>query len=174
MKKEKSKAQLTVMERFRLANKVIRPLMSFLKIGYRSKCQRKRKLRPHNIAVAQVSKEAIIGEYPDMSVDYTKILFCDGYYPGLSSVTLLLSSGQVELRHRLDSSSIGRNEDDIVLWLMFCPILEECISIEGIRNVDKFTMSIPQRFEGYDCYHYLMVCRRDYGLFSKSQYLGKS
>lgn len=174
MVKEKSQAQLAVLERFKLASQLIGPLMPFFKIGYKVKCKRKKKLRPHNFAVAQVFKGAIVGEYPDLRIDYASVLLSDGHYPSLVQVTLLQSENRIELRHTSKVSLIGTSDDDLILWVMFCPVLGECISVEGIRSDECFIMAIPQRFERLECHHYLMVCRRDYGRFSKSVYLGRS
>lgn len=174
MVKEKSKAQLVVLERFKLATKVIGPLLPFLKIGYKVKCRRKRKVSPHNLAVSQVFKDAVVGEYPDLRIDYGRILLSDGHYPSLVQVTFLQSGNRMEVRHTSNVSIIGASGDDLMLWVMFCPSLADCISVEGIRSDDRFMMVVPQRFDGLECHHYLMVCRRDYGQVSKSIYLGRS
>lgn len=173
-KNNKSLAQLAIQERFKLACKVVKPLMPFLQVTYRNKAKRNRRLKPHNVAIAQVIKQAIVGLYPDMRVDYAKLLLSDGIYAGLSNVQLSVSGLEIRLQHERSTAVNRKNKDDIVIWVVYCPTLEECISVEGVRYDDHLSVTIPQWFINHDLHHYLIVCRRDYSLFSTSQYLGKS
>lgn len=157
-----------------MAIRLVRSLMPFLKLGYQAKCKRRKKLKPHNVAVARVFKEVIKGSYPDLVIDYSALVLSEGSVHNLYNSKLLVAVGQMELTHDSSLNHKWNYYDDKVIWVMYCPILEESISVEGKRADLSFTMTVPARFEGLDCYNYLMVCRRDYSEFSKSAYLGKS
>ncbi|SKB37925.1 hypothetical protein SAMN05660841_00131 [Sphingobacterium nematocida] len=172
--KRESIAQLEVRQRFKIAIKLVRSLMPFLKLGYRAKCKRQKKLKPHNIAVAQVFKEVIRGTYPDLVIDYSALVLSEGSVHNLYNSKILVTAGLIELTHDSSLNHKWNYYDDKVIWVLYCPTLEECISVEGKREDPSFTMTVPLRFEGLDCHHYLMVSRRDYSEFSKTRYLGKT
>lgn len=174
IEKRESIAQLEVKLRFKMAIRLVRSLMPFLKLGYRAKCKRQKKLKPHNIAVAQVFKEVIRGTYPDLLIDYSALVLSEGSVHNLYNSAILVGTGQIELMHSSSLDYRWNYFDDKVIWVLYCPTREECISVEGKREDPSFTMTVPPRFDGLDCHHYLIVCRRDYGQFSKSKYLGKT
>lgn len=157
-----------------MAIRLVRSLMPFLKLGYQAKCRRKKKLKPHNVAVARVFKEVIRGSYPDLVIDYSALVLSEGSVHNLYNSKILVTADQIELTHDSSVNHKWNYYDDRVIWVLYCPILEESISVEGKRADPSFTMTVPSRFVGLDCHHYLMVCRRDYSEFSKSNYLGKS
>ena len=172
--KKESIAQREVRLRFKMATRLVRSLMPFFKLGYQAKCRRKKKLKPHNVAVARVFKEVIKGNYPDLLIDYSALMLSEGSVHNLYNSAILVTTGQIELTHASNLDYRWNYYDDKVIWVLYCPTLEESISVEGKREDPSFTMTVPPRFDGLECHHYLMVCRRDYSEFSKSIYLGKS
>lgn len=172
--KSESNAQLAVRLRFKMAIGLVRPLMPFIKLGYQEKWKRRKRVRPHNIAVAHVVKQVIVGEYPALQIDYAALVLSDGAVQNLANSEITVTADHIELTHMSSYSTRWTYFDDKVIWVMYCPLLEECISVEGKRDEVNFKMIVPLRFAGLECHHYLMVCRRDYSVFSKSKYLGKS
>lgn len=165
--------QLAVLLKFQVATKVLRPLIPFVKLGYQAKYKRNSAIRPYNHAMAQVIKQAIIGEYPDLTVDYAKVLLSDGNYGRLPDVTLSRSGPNLELQYGGVQHLYSQKPDDLIIWVVLCPTLEEAISVEGTRNLGKLEVMVPQHFEGHVCHHYVIACDRDHRRFSKSVYLGQ-
>src|SRR5690606_31715702 len=116
--KQRTPMQLAVLLKFRIATKVLRPLIPFIKIGYQAKYRRNSAIRPYNHAMAQVIKQAITGEYPDLIVDYAKVLLSDGNYGRLPDVTLSRSGSDLELQYSTVQSRHNKKPDDLIIWVM--------------------------------------------------------
>lgn len=157
-----------VKRRFQLASKSLRPLIALLKLGYSEKSRRNRAVRPFNHAMGQVIKNAIIGEYPDLSVDYSRILLSDGTYRQVAEATVSRSGALLQLTYSME----GGKADDVVLWAILCTEIEETLALQGRRSEGTLAVTIPTHLMAYAHQHYVMVCDRNYKRFAQSQYLG--
>lgn len=108
----KTPKQLAHRMKFALVNKALSPLNSAIKLGHRGDTGAYRSL------IGKAFKEAIIGEYPDFALDYTKIKIAEGKLqlppeimiePDFENSTLLLKwDGQVSV-----SKDLAKDNDQI-------------------------------------------------------------
>ncbi|WP_164126436.1 DUF6266 family protein [Sphingobacterium luzhongxinii] len=155
--------------RFLLAAKALRPLLPLLKVGYKEKYRRDRRVRPFNHAMRQVLKNGIVGEYPDLQVDYSRILLSDGSYDRLSAVELSRDESVLQIKYAIDAAG---KADDVVLWTALCVEKEEALAVQGKRSNGTLQSAVPSHLIECRFHHYITVCDRDYKRFSRSQYLG--
>jgi len=87
-KRPVTEAQAKQQLRFRTAIAFTKTLAQFTAIGFSATIK---EMTATNIATRQVLKEAIIGEYPDYSIDCSKVIISSGRYPGLLQCAIELT-----------------------------------------------------------------------------------
>src|SRR5665647_1071313 len=73
-----TEAQLEQRARFGTVGKFLRPLIPFLRIGYKSQAI---KMSGYNAAMSYTLENALIGAYPVYEIDYSKVLVSQGTLP---------------------------------------------------------------------------------------------
>lgn len=71
-KDPQTEAQLAQRMKLSLANKGLAPLRDVIKVGYQGNS------KAFNMLIKQTMKEFITGEYPDLSIDYSRIKIAEG------------------------------------------------------------------------------------------------
>ncbi len=166
--KETILAKAVVKRRFQLATIALRPLLPLIKIGYQAIFRRNRSVRPYNHAMSQIIKGAISGDYPELSIDYSRVLLSKGAYEQVSEPAVLRSGDSLELTY----GTVGAKADDIVIWAVLCVEMEEVLATQGTRIEGGLSLHIPRHLAPYRHHHYLIVGDRSYNRFAQSKYLG--
>src|SRR5438105_9383529 len=83
-KKSHSDAQAATRRRFAVAAKFLASMRELLEITYKNEAI---KMTGANSAQSQVMKQALIGNYPDYSIAYSKVLISRGNLPGADTAT---------------------------------------------------------------------------------------
>jgi hypothetical protein len=100
----KTPKQTAHRSRFGFVSKMVSPLYTQIKLGY------KNDNLVYGTVCGKVNREAVIGKYPDLKIDYSKIQIVEGKLQPLSTVTLQIDETTNTVTFNWDSKidSIGK------------------------------------------------------------------
>ncbi|HET6556805.1 MAG TPA: DUF6266 family protein, partial [Prolixibacteraceae bacterium] len=115
--------------KFSLVVKFLRPLTALLRIGFKEAGSR---LSGFNAAMSYVMENAVMGIYPDLDIDYTKVLVCRGNLPGaLNPAVVSVVAGQVDFTWENNTWDAGANAGDKVVLVVYNPAKQKSVSVIG-------------------------------------------
>jgi hypothetical protein len=77
IKKPATVKQLACRQEMATVIKFLQPMIEFINMGFMLKAKQAKKY-PHNMAVSYNKKNALKGSYPDIAIDYSKVLVTEG------------------------------------------------------------------------------------------------
>lgn len=169
--KPKTEKQLAQQARFALAVQFLRPIKELLNIGFK---QHHRAATGFNMAVKYILQHAIIGQYPEYTIDYQNVQFSQGSWgraevvklmPGAAFLTVIWYGNQYRF------SSYG---DDQVNILIYEPVSNEYVKgpADVLRMQEACIIAIPPRLCGKPLHTYLFCVSSD-GKVSDTTYAGE-
>lgn len=119
-----SKKQLANQQAMAATMKVLKPLKDFIKPGF--ELQAKGTVwNSFNLATAYTKKHALQGEYPNISVDYNKLLLSSGTLPASNEISIVKTEKGVLLTWDNKNLLPGAWPDDLVMVVIYHPLAEE-------------------------------------------------
>ena len=111
--------------KFGLMSRFQQPLANLLATSFRSYAI---KMTGSNNAMSYNLKNAVIGIYPDFSIDYSKVLISKGRMPNaLNPIAESLNPGEVNFSW-LNNGGVGKALDsDRSILVAYCPALQQCV-----------------------------------------------
>lgn len=150
----------------------LKPLTPFLRIGFNSQAVR---MSAFNAAAKYNYRNALTGAYPDVVLDYSKVLVSCGTLtvalnPAVSSAT----ASQVDFTWENNSNGNTVRSNDRVLLVVYNPRLHVAVTVEGGNNRESGSQSltVPLSFKGDELQCYLAFENARDAVVSNSQYLG--
>lgn len=171
--KKVSVLQLAMRERWRLANRILGPLLSFVRNGYARGSAAHKGVRPMNLALSHFMKFGFKGAYPDFIVDYEQLRIAEGMLDELNDVRLQRNGNRLNLQ--FDSQVVEAKiqaPDDIVSLIAYDPEAGEVAFAEGRRKDKRLSMNLPTNLQSADFHVYALVSDRERNQFANSLYLG--
>lgn len=166
-------AQLTQRAKFSLVLKFLQPLKEFISIGFRSKAKN---MSEFNYAMSFLFKNALTGEYPDFSIDYSKVLLSIGnvgkaFEPGIA----LASACQIEFTWQIDMEAYNYFLNDIAMVMVYNPAKQDAVIITNgnYRISMRQLVTLPLVYAGDEVVCYLAFQDYNGKKVSDSQYLGR-
>ncbi len=158
---------------FKCASKFLSPLGGLIKMCYRE-FARKKKSFPMAMAMSQVLRHAVAGQYPDLYIDPEKVILSKGPVPQVLSPTLQNTVEQITIRYVGDSDFRTRFDDDEVIACAYQ--VDSGVAVlntqPALRRDKLVTISIPTELRHKVLHVYLLICDRNRKKFSRSEYLG--
>jgi len=166
--------QLAQRMKFRLAMGFLTPLNHILNDSYR-------KVNPKRTGIGaaarQILSEAIVGEYPELKIDYSKVALIRGH---LASPNAVMAYQHDTNELSFCWSEYGTNyyssPPDKLLALVYCTSIPQSwlqLHLKAVR-VDEFcTIQMPQQCIGKDFHVWLGYQSQDGRMFSYTVYLGE-
>lgn len=110
--------QLINRQKMTVTMKLLSPMLKYIDLGYAAAVKGTDK-NAHNLATAYHKKHALIGEYPDIEVDYEKVIVSQGELAVINDVQL--SKVEKGLKFTWDASQKTENgEYDDLVMIMVC------------------------------------------------------
>lgn len=159
--------------KFGLASGFLKPLTGLLNSSYKFINPKK---TGKGLALRQILDEAIIGDYPDLEIDYAKVRLIHGRLPVPPETCI-----QAEKPDRLSFTWSFQphwytgSSDELIL-LVYCISLKEfgCYENTGIQRSDESgSIRLPEEFAGKECCVWLAYRSVQQNAWSDSVYLGK-
>ncbi|WP_442589895.1 DUF6266 family protein [Pedobacter sp. AW31-3R] len=153
--------------------KFMAPINGFVSVGYELEAK-KLGLNPYNAMVKCMRKNAFKGEYPDRSIDFSKILVSKGTLPipvakaSITDAGLAFSWDTTEIPH-------ATHHSDQVMLLAYFPKSKDAVYVTGgaARHVGKDLLNLRGIKKGEDAEVYISFLTDDRKNISNSVYLGK-
>ena len=135
--KPPSLAQLAVRQRMSVLNKVLSDMLGFINVGFALAVIGTDR-NPYNEATSENFNLATTGEYPDFTVDYSKLLVSKGSLtPALGAAANLLTDG-VEFTWQLGEDINWESKNDRTMLLLYFPTKGEMIYVlTGAQRRDE-------------------------------------
>jgi hypothetical protein len=113
----------------------------------------------HNLAVSYNKKQALQGEYPNISVDYSKVVLSYGQLPGARDFSISKTETGLILNWNPESYANGHDGDDILMIQLYYPLIKKGRSLLNASRRDSGQVFIPieesmiqQPVEVYACF----------------------
>ncbi|MCD0487925.1 DUF6266 family protein [Pedobacter sp. MC2016-14] len=117
--KPRSPAQLANEEKFKFANHWMVPFHPFITVGFANLAIRQTEIS----AALSVNYKAITGVFPDLIVDYSKVMISKGDLPVLVDATVeLIAEDAIKLSWPQNDHKDARFDDQLILAI-YCPKL---------------------------------------------------
>ncbi|MBB2148897.1 DUF6266 family protein [Pedobacter gandavensis] len=131
-----SRLQLANYQAMEVTMKLLNRMGSFIKLGYG--LQAKGTVQnAHNLATSYHKKEALQGEYPNISIDYSKVMLSRGVMPETKDLKIEKVAGGLEISWDPTHSSELQHNDSVMV--MICT---------PETNNDREYLNIARRSEG--------------------------
>ena len=166
-----SPAQLEQRARFGTVGKFLRPLIPFLRIGFKSYAV---KMSAFNAAMAYNFDNALTGTYPAFDIDYSKVSVSQGKLPGaLNPASVAAIGGNVEFTWDNNSWEANAQATDKAVLVVYNPAKQAAVSVIGAitRAVGSQTITLPDAFTGDEVQCYIAFTNANKSVISNSQYV---
>lgn len=171
--KQWSAAQINQRLRFALAMNWLNPLVALINIGYQ---QIKTKKTPLNAAVSYHLKQAIRGEAPDYSIDFSKAIFSVGeLLVSFIREIVCLSDRMLLITWDNLAETIYSSAADKITFIIYSPSCRQFIIFkdEASRGDKEAVLQLPATFAGSSVHGYLYFVNAAGDQVSTSLYLGE-
>jgi len=135
----RSDAQKAVSMKFKLTKAFLKPLKNFINVSYKTAVKGSTKI-PENQAQSYNSKFAIKGIYPDLEIDYTKVMVSEGDLPGAENITIELEGNMLKFKWDSDPELHHHRFRDQAMLVAYLPT----------NNNAFYTVSSARRSAGED------------------------
>jgi len=158
-KKGRSDAQKAVNLRFKMAKTFISEVEEFINVGFQHEVADTQRI-PENAATSHLIREAIIGKYPNLEIDYSAVLVSKGKLLPPVNPTVKLEGDRLKFTWDVDPGLGYRLNRDQVMLLAYKP---------ASKNAD-YLLSGARRNEGAEELE-VMIRRKDHGPLLKDEFI---
>ena len=146
------------------------PIRALINIGFKSLAVRQ---TPYNVATSQLLADGIIGTYPDLMIDYPKVLFSKGSLTGAWSPAVASAAGKVNVTWQDNSASGTAKPSDKAMLLVYNPEKSQYVfTTEGeARSVLADSLDLPADFAGDTVHVWIAFISADKKTVSTSVYI---
>ncbi|WP_342328853.1 DUF6266 family protein [Pedobacter sp. FW305-3-2-15-E-R2A2] len=142
-------------EKMKVVNEILKPSLSAIRVGFRLAVAGTDR-NEYNEAVSYNKKNAVQGEYPNICLDYTKVLMSMGTLPGAVHPTVSQLEEKITFTWKKSDLPVSQYDTDRAMLVIYFPDLQEsCCQLIGAKRVegkDVITISsqhINKRMEAY-------------------------
>lgn len=141
-------AQLRQRAGFLLVVRFLRPLLDLIKVGYSTYARR---MSAYNAATSYVLRHALSGEFPDLHLDYARVLLSRGNLRGLTEVQIQ-SAASLQLTLQWENNAFMGNAlpYDKVAVVVYNPAKADAFyAMDAALRADAtLTISLPAAYLG--------------------------
>jgi len=168
----KTEAQLDQRARFGAALAFLQPITPFIRVGFKNYAI---KMTAFNSAMSYNLNNALIGAYPDYSIDYASALVSRGSLaPALNALAESTVANKVDFTWDDNSDQVNANPTDLAMLVVLNPLKKEAAFVTNgaARTEGSQTLTVPVNYSGdvVECYIAFISL---VGTVSNSKYLGE-
>ncbi|GGG94008.1 hypothetical protein GCM10007415_31310 [Parapedobacter pyrenivorans] len=166
-----TEAQLAQQQRFGLMGRFLLPLKGLFEIGFAKAYTGGSTL--FNLAMGE-NLPAVTGEYPDFTIDYSKLRFSNGGLLKPRGVTLVAGENDVTVNWRPSVTVFDGKADDDVYVLLYDPELAIFYTSDEVvqRSVGQAVIAVDDDTVGHQAEVWLFCVSRDGTQISDTVYGG--
>ncbi|RZK70748.1 MAG: hypothetical protein EOO85_20730 [Pedobacter sp.] len=151
-KKKRSDKQKATTQRFKIINKFVACINDFTNVGFEV-ASRKVSPTAQNLATSYNIKNAIIGEYPNQEIDFSKVRVCEGILPLPANIQVTAEDQGNEVKllfsWEVDPNMSYIRDRDQVMMLAYMPENKEAGYLDSgaRRNAGQDSLLIARNYE---------------------------
>ncbi|NQX43255.1 hypothetical protein SAMN05421820_11616 [Pedobacter steynii] len=150
--------QLANYQAMQVTMSLVKPMKEFIRNSFELEARGTVK-NAHNLAVSYNKKQALQGEYPNISVDYSKVVLSYGTLPGARDFSMSKTETELTLNWNPESYTGGHDGDDILMILLYYPSRKYGRSFLNASRRDSGEVILPlsevyihEPIEAYACF----------------------
>ncbi|HET6557602.1 MAG TPA: DUF6266 family protein [Prolixibacteraceae bacterium] len=164
-------AQVEQRAKFSLVVKFLRSMVALLRISYKSAAAT---MSGFNAAVSYTLANGVTGIFPDLDIDYTKVLVSRGNLPGaMNPVAASTEVATIDFTWENNAWDFGAKTTDKVVLVAYSPELNKAITAIGAatRALEAQAMVLPASWSGKEVQTYIGFCTANESEFSNGEFL---
>ena len=152
----------------------LRPLKPFINIGY-AHLAKANNTSPHNEAFAYHRKNVIIGTYPDLDLNYAKVILTQGNMPLPPHPTVKVTAEGLTFRWDQEPEVFGAHWTDQVMLAAYIPALNHAVYFTSGARRNQGVEHLPLEGieRGFHVETYLSFISDDGTRMATSLYMGR-
>ena len=165
-------AQLAQRAKFSVMGKFLRPLIPFLRIGFKSQAV---KMSGFNAAMSYNLVNALTGTYPAYEIDYSKVLVSQGTLPGaLNPEVTSTTAGEVEYTWADNWDDTNASKTDKALLVVYNPARNKAVTVVAgnTRTSGSQSITLPSNFSGDEVQCFISFGNETKSVLSNSEFVG--
>ncbi|WEK20501.1 MAG: DUF6266 family protein [Candidatus Pedobacter colombiensis] len=165
-------AQLVIRQKMATVINFLRPCLAFINIGFEIEVLGSNK-NQHNAAVSYNTKHATQGEYPNISLDYSKVLVSKGVLEPVLKPQAALTGTKLSITWEVDPDMNWGIINDRSILIIYCQELD-CAIYELIgtrRSTGRNEIELPTNYLGKNLHIYIAFTASDRKSISNSVYI---
>ncbi|WP_139298307.1 DUF6266 family protein [Pedobacter hartonius] len=170
-----SDAQYANQMRTGLTTALLKPVKALINIGLKYSPKPKRSWSAYTQATSINKKQAIKGIYPDLEIDFEKVVLAIGDIPVPLNPQVQLSDGRIRFTWDADQQADGADQNDQVMCVAYFPETFQAFNqLSGAkRGEEKQDITLPSFTEEMRIETYICYVSEDRRRVSNSVYLGQ-
>lgn len=167
----RTEAQLEQRARFSAVVKFLRPITSFLRLGFKSQAQ---KMTAFNAAMSYNLGNALKGTYPAYEIDYPKVMISQGNLAGaLNPAAVSTVAGKIDFSWDDNSTEAGALAEDKAAMVVYSPLSQKAVTLSGgsTRQSGTQSVTLPDSFSGQEVQCYIAFTNANESDISDSQFV---
>lgn len=170
-----SDAQYAVQMRTTLVTALLKPVKKVINAGMKYSYKKKRSWTAYTLATSLNNPAAIMGEYPELEIDFAKVVLAVGAIPVPQNPKAVLKDGRITFTWESDLDNKEADEDDRVICVAYFPDTFQAFNVlEGARRgEEQQVIKLPSFTEEMNIETYMFFISDDRRRVSNSVYLGQ-
>lgn len=150
----------------------LHPISALINVGYKSIAVRQ---SAFNVATSQLLADGITGTYPDLVIDYTKVLISKGNLTGAWGPAVTSAGGKLDVTWQDNNTSGTAKPTDKVMLLVYNPEKSQYVfTMEGEdRSALADSLNLPADFAGDNVHVWIAFISADKKTVSTSLYISE-
>ncbi|RQO66488.1 hypothetical protein DBR43_30230 [Pedobacter sp. KBW06] len=160
-------------EKMKVVNEILKPSLHAIRVGFRLAVAGTDR-NEYNEAVSYNKKNAVQGEYPNISLDYTKVLMSMGTLPGAVNPTISQVEEYITFTWKKSDLPVSQYDTDRAMLVIYFPDLQEtCCQLIGAKRVEgKDVIAISSQHINERMEAYISFAKEDGREISNSVHVG--
>lgn len=170
----KAPTDLQMIQRTKLGMAIgfLQPISALINIGYKNLAVRQ---TPFNVATAQLLSDGITGVYPDLMIDYPKVLISKGNLTGAWGPAITSEASKVNITWQDNTASGTAKPTDKAMLLVYNPVKSQYVFTMAGENRGLLadSMDLPADFLGDTVHAWITFISADKKTVSTSLYISE-
>lgn len=166
--------QKIVRQKTSVISKFLNPIMEFILVGYEKESRRLAQ-QAQNPAFSYNWRYALTGDYPEIKIDFTKVLLTIGSMPSPEGLEVQANEEGFMFSWNLQEGRLGTHWSDQVMLMAYFPTLRKAVYLTAgsSRYKGKDLLPIFDITPGVEAETYVAFISNDRKSISNSVYSGK-
>lgn len=172
VKNPRTDAQMNQRSKFALAIAFLKPITNYVRVSFKPYAARQ---TAFNAAMSYIVANAISGEYPDLTLDFAKVLVSRGSLFPVENASAEVDAGKVSITWTDNSGISDALATDVAMPLVFNYLRGEAVfsTAAAVRTEGIAEINLPTEWNGDTVQIYLGFISQDGKAIANSIYLGE-